>query len=180
MVTSPKRKASSTIKTTDYGTRELAKRFTVVPRLTLSNGYTGKVVDDTEIDRLLLNDVIGSDEYSLLVALLHRLHRASFVGLKSPDFTGIGHVADPTRLAERKANAVLTVVHVVKVMDQKMGSVYRAALINLVLLDTPWPYGKASLHDCITALDAALSSQPATTSSLTPQRSRSAARATDR
>ena len=66
----------------------------MVPKLTASNGYTGKVVDDSEIDRLLLCDSISSVEYSLLVALLHKLHRATFVGLKSPDFNGIAH-SDP-------------------------------------------------------------------------------------
>ena len=130
----------------------------MVPKLTASNGYTGKVVDDSEIDRLLLNDTISSVEYSLLVALLHKLHRATFVGLKSPDFNGVAH-SDPSLMADRKANAVMSVVGIVRQMDKAMGRANRAALIDLVLLDVPWPSDLPCLHRCVLALDGVLTSR---------------------
>lgn len=169
--TSSKQKTSSIV-ATDYGSPELAKRFTVVPKLTASNGYQGKVLDDSEIDRLLLNDTISAVEYSLLVALLHKLHRATFVGLKSPDFNGVAH-SDPSRIAARKANAVMSVCYIVKGMDKAMGKQYRIALIDLVLLDIPWPFDVTCLRTCVRALDGVLTEPRSQTSvpqiSLTPQ-----------
>ena len=109
----------------------------MVPKLTASNGFTGKVCDDTEIDLMLLHDQITSAEHSMLVALLQKLHKATFVGLKSPDFNGVAH-SDPCRMADRKAHAVMSVCHVMKRMDQVLGRGYRTALVNLVLLDMPW------------------------------------------
>lgn len=149
-----KQKHSST-RATDYGPSELAKRFTVVPKLTTSNVYTGKVVDDSEIDRLLFLDRINALEHSLLVALLNRLHRAMFIGLKSPDFNGVAH-SDPSRISERKAVAVMGICHIVKAMDKVMGHANRMALINLVLLDVPWPNGLPVLHDCVLTLQDVL------------------------
>lgn len=150
-----KRKASCSTREAasyiDYGAPELAQRFTIVPKLTLSNGFHGKVVDDTEIDGLLLHDSISALEHSLLVALLQRLHKAMFVGLKSPDFNGVAY-SDPSRLADRKAHAVMSVCGLVKQMDRRMGRVRRTALVNLVLLDTPWPGSLVSLRKSIVAL----------------------------
>jgi hypothetical protein len=127
-----------------------------VPKLTASNGYQGKVLDDSEIDRMLLNDRISSVEYSLLVALLNKLHRATFVGLKSPDFNGVAH-SDPSRMADRKAHAVMSVVGITKAMDKVMGWQKRSALINLVLLDQTWPFDGPCLHSCLSLLDGVLS-----------------------
>lgn len=146
-----KRKASSSTRAVDFGPSELAQRFTVVPKLTATSGYHGKVVDDTEIDMLLLHDDITAAEHSMLVALLQKLHKATFVGLKSPDFNGVAH-SDPSRMADRKANAVMSVCHVMKRMDAAMGRAYRTALINLVLLDIPWHDSIKSLRLCIAAL----------------------------
>ena len=131
----------------DYGTPELARRFSVVPKLSLSNGYSGKVVDDTEIDRLLVRDEINSLQHSLLVALLKLLRDASFGGLKSPDLNSV-YAADPVGMAERKAKAVHRMVNFTKALDYRAGRPARIALINLVLLDIPW--------DCPTSLDAAI------------------------
>lgn len=146
-----KKVSASTRQPVDYGSPHLAKRFTIVPKLTASNGYHGKVVDDTEIDKLLLHDDISALEHSLLVALLQRLRKATFIGLKSPDFNGVAH-SDPSIMADRKANAVVSVVGLMKRLDQKLGRAQRASLINLVLLDVPWPGTLDALHGCIFAL----------------------------
>jgi hypothetical protein len=146
-----RRAASCTIReATDYGPPELAQRFHIVPKLTASNGFQGKVTDDTEIDALLLHDSISALEHSLLVALLQRLHKAMFVGLKSPDFNGVAY-SDPSRLADRKANAVMSVCGLIGQMDRAMGRVCRSALIDLVVQDMPWP-SHLNLHRSILAL----------------------------
>jgi hypothetical protein len=148
---SGKRKASTSVRATDFGAPELAKRFTIVPKLSATSGYHGKVLDDNEIDTLLLKDQITATEHSMLVALLQKLHKATFVGLKSPDFNGVAH-SDPSRLADRKAHAVMSVCGLITRMDQAMGRSLRAALINLVLLDVPWPDTIKKLRLCIAAL----------------------------
>jgi hypothetical protein len=150
-----KRKTSfSTRGATDYGSPELAQRFTVVPKLTASNGFHGKVADDTEIDSLLLHDVISALEHSLLMALLQRLHKAMFIGIKSPDLNGVAY-SDPSRLADRKANAVMSVCGLISRMDIAMGRVCRSALIDLVIGDVPWP-SHLNLHRATLALQDCL------------------------
>ena len=146
-----KRRATCTTReATDYGTNLLAQRFTVVPKLTASNGFQGKVADDTEIDALLLCNSISALEHSLLVALLQRLHKAMFVGLKSPDFNGVAY-SDPSRLADRKAHAVMSVCGLMRRMDEAMGRARRSALVDLVIQDVPWP-SHLNLHLSILAL----------------------------
>lgn len=147
---STKKKNPTSSRATDYGSPELAKRFTVVPKLTASNSFTGKVCDDTEIDLMLLHDKITALEHSLLVALLNRLHRATFVGLKSPDLNSVS-ASDPSRMADRKAVAVMGVCRIIEAMDVVMGQGRRKALVDLVLLDKPWP-DLPGFHDCVLAL----------------------------
>lgn len=126
----------------DFGTPELGRRLSVVPRLTRGAfGYNGMVTDETEIDRLLLQNLITAAEHSTLEALLRRLHKASFVGLKSPGYDTIIS-ADPSIVADKKAQTIRAMVRITERMDEhkKIGRAKRTALVNLVLLDTPWPY----------------------------------------
>ena len=69
----------------DFGTKELARHFTIVPKLSDPTTFTGKVMDGSEIDTLLLHDVITTMQHSTLCTLAKRLHGFGFVGLKSPD-----------------------------------------------------------------------------------------------
>jgi len=136
----------------DWGTPEIARRFTVVPRYSgPGNGFTGKVVDDSELDRLLYYDFISSLEHSILIALLKRLQRAQFCGIKSVDLQR-ETVGDPTRAADRKAQAVVGCSKLIAAMDKTMGHANRRALIDLVLLDQEWPFTIASLHNAVLAL----------------------------
>jgi hypothetical protein len=136
----------------DYGPGELARRFTVVPKLSLSNGYCGKVVDDTEIDRLLFHDRINATQHSILVAFLRVLKDASFIGLKSPDFNAIS-APDPVGIADRKAKAVFKVVGIIRALDQKAGRAIRCALIDLIISDRPWPDGLSLDHGILALQD---------------------------
>lgn len=140
----------NTPSTRDYGTPGLARHFTVIPKLSMSDGYHGKVADDTEVDRLLLTDTIDPMQHSLLIAMFRVLKAGSFVGLRSPDFNAVS-APDPAGLAERKARAVRSVTALFTALDRKVGRTMRCALTDLVLLDKPWPSG-LSLADGILAL----------------------------
>ena len=142
----------------DYGTPEIARRFRVVPKLTGPNSYAGRVLDDTEIDRLLSEDRIDSTEYSILEAFNQRLRKASYDALRSPDFNATVR-ADPSLIGDRKARAVATVIGIIGDMDkhEKIGRSKRNGLINLVSQDQPWSLGMETLHRSVGALQGILS-----------------------
>ena len=141
----------------DYGTAELSKRFTIVPKL--GNGsYHGKVLDDTEIDRLLLNDVIDATEHSILEALHFRLRKASFNSLRSPDYNSTIH-SDPQLIANKKLDAVASAVGLIADMDRTLGREKRSALIKLVTEETRWPYGNHDLRTAISSLQSIMTSR---------------------
>lgn len=138
----------------DTGTPELARRFTVVPRLSrgaMGGSMSAKVLTETEIDRLLLYDKITAMEHSILEALLKRLHRASFVGLQSPSYDA-PMSSDPSIIGDRKANSIRRVTKLMLDMDRDMGPAKRKAMVNLVLTDEPWPGDDASLKGAVLAL----------------------------
>lgn len=137
----------------DNGTPELARRFTVVPKLTEYNNWSVKVMDETEIDRLLLQGVITPNQHSSLEGFMRRLHKVGFVGLKSPDYSS-PISADPAKVGDRKAMAIRGVVKLTARLDKKIGPAKRRALVNLVLLDAPWKGD--DLIECIRFLDDAI------------------------
>ena len=142
----------------DFGTTELGRRFSVVPKLTSPNNYAGKVVDETEIDRLLLTDRITAAEHATLEGLLKRLHKANFVGLKSPSYDA-PLSADPSIVGDRRAQMIRAMVRVITKMDEdkNIGRHKRVALVNMVLMDSPWPGDDASLKLAVQALDTIFS-----------------------
>lgn len=143
--------------TIDFGAPGLGRHFTVVPKLTRGlHGFNAKVVDETEIDRMLLHDRITSSQHATLEALMMRLHRMGFVGVKSPNYDAAVHV-DPATLADRKARTLVGMVGIFAGLDAAIGRERRFALVNLLLKDTPWPFG--DIADCITALDLVLAGQ---------------------
>lgn len=143
----------------DTGTGELARRFTIVPTLSRGpqGGTSGKVVDETEIDRMLLRDAITPAEHSVLEALLKRLHKASFIGIKSPNYDARVS-ADPTIISDKKAASIRSVVKLFTLMDEdkKIGRTRRAALVNLVLVDQPWNETLGSIKTAVSALQGIL------------------------
>lgn len=137
---------------TDFGTTELSKRFKIVPKLTRgSYGLNGKVMDETEIDRLLLEDRIDPNEHSTLEMFLARLHKIGYIGLKSPSYDSPIH-ADPSGVGDKKANAVRGIIKLMAGLDRSVGNEKRRALINLVTQDEKFPYPDAELKQCIRSL----------------------------
>lgn len=141
----------------DHGTKEIARQFTVVPKLTRgSYGLNLRVMDETEIDRLLLKGTITANNHSTLEGLLRRLHRMGFVGIKSPNLES-PVFADPAIIGDKRATALRGIVRLFMSMDKKMGAVHRRSLVNLVLMDAPWPGDNVSLLAAIRHLDDAIS-----------------------
>jgi hypothetical protein len=101
-------------------------------------GFSGKVVDECEIDRLLFEDKITANEHSTLNVLLRKLMKANFVGMRSPSLEAPIQ-SDPSIIADKKANLIRSVNRMIESIDQKIGRPKRIALVNLVLMDTPWP-----------------------------------------
>lgn len=140
----------------DHGTNEIARRFTVVPKLTRGMyGYNAKVVDETEIDRLVLRGTITPAQHGTLEGFLRKLHKLGFVGVKSPNLDSPVY-ADPAIVGDKRAQAVRGMVKIFIRLDEKMGADKRRALVNLVLIDTPWPGDDASLVESIEWLEDAI------------------------
>lgn len=141
----------------DFGSPLLARRLTVVPILAQGpvGGFSGRVVDETEMDRLLFNDVITSNQHATLMVLLRKLMKANFVGVRSPSLEAPIQ-SDPSIIADKKANLIRSVNRLFEGMDRAIGRPKRMALVNLVLLDTAWPHDHASLRDAISGVEQVL------------------------
>lgn len=141
----------------DLGTRELGRRFTVVPTLVRgpSGGMNGRVMDDTELDRLLLKDVISTAQHATLMGFMRRLQKASYVGVRSPSLEAPVQ-GDASSIADRKAHLVRAIGRVLSALDKKIGPSGRKSLIDLVLMDIAWPGDPTTLHVAVTALDVVM------------------------
>lgn len=138
----------------DYGTPEISGHFKVVPKFH-RDGTHMKVVDETEIDRLLLHDRITSAEHAVLEALMNRLRKANFVGIKSPAYDAPLSI-DPSAVGDRRANQIRSVVALFVGLDRKLGQEKRKALVNLALMDVPWNGDDKSLKEAISTLSETL------------------------
>lgn len=141
----------------DFGTPEMARRFTIVPRLSSPTTMTGKVIDGDEIDRMLLRDEIKPAQHGTLTMLAKRLHSYGYVALKSPDYSSRIH-ADAEAVADKKSEIIRGAVNLIKKMDDHpaIGKYRRMKLISLVLEDAKWGDKRNQLEDlwhCIRALD---------------------------
>ena len=144
---------------TDFGTKEMARHFTIVPKLTDPSTMAGRVLDGTEIDRLLMQEVIDTFQHATLQTLAKRLHGFGFVALKSPDYSSPIH-ADATAVSDKKADMIRGAVHLIDKMDRHpdIGAFRRKKMINLVLQDAPWSkkllrHQIEELRACVRALD---------------------------
>lgn len=146
----------------DMGTREFSQHHLVIPKLVDPTTMAGRVLDATEIDRLLLNEAIGIIMHGTLEAFAKKLHSFGFVGLKSPDYSS-PIFADATAVSEKKANLIRGAVALFNRMDKHpdIGPYRRKKIVNLVLTDAPWQGKKKQLsedqieelHKVIRALD---------------------------
>lgn len=143
----------------DYGTPELARRFSVVPKL-IGNSYGARVMDDTEINRLLMKDLINPLQHSLLRALAEKLERASFNELRAINYDAT-HFSEPHTMGDRKAERLARARNLIKGMitHHLIGEQRFDALVRLVSEDQPWPYGIEALHDAVSGLQVILTNR---------------------
>ncbi len=151
------RKRKITAMPMDTGTPAMHRKFSIVPKLSDATTMAMRVLDGSEIDRLLMVDAIDTVQHATLAMLAKRLQGYGYSSLRSPDYASRIH-ADATAVAEKKAESLRGAVHLIGKMDAHIdiGAHRRKKLINLVLQDVPW--GKLrhqieELHACIRALD---------------------------
>jgi len=116
-----------------------------------------KIMDGSEVDRMLMNDSITAAEHGTLMVLTRRLQKFGFMGLRSPAYDSPVH-ADPELVADKKATVIRGAVSLIDRMDKHpaIGKARRQKLINLVLEDVPWGKLRHQIEDvrhCIRALD---------------------------
>src|SRR6478609_8801608 len=138
----------------DAGSPQMARHFTIVPKLSSPTTTSMKVLDGSEIDELLLKDVINPAEHGTLNSLASKLLACGFSALRSPDYSS-PIFSDPSIVSDKKAQALRGAVHLIDKMDkhEKIGPHRRKKLINLVLQDVPWTGDKEELKACVFALD---------------------------
>jgi hypothetical protein len=136
----------------DYGTSEMSRQFTIVPKLSDPTTLTGKVMDGDEVDRMLLRDEINPMQYATLCTLAERLHGYGFIGIKSPDYSS-PVFSDATEVSARKADTIRGAVSLIAKMDRhaSIGRHNRKRVINLVCVRAPWV--GSGLDAVIMALD---------------------------
>ena len=143
----------------DTGTPELSRRHRVVPMLTRGQyGLNPKVVDETEIDRMLLVDAISPAEHASLENLLRVLVKTGYAGMQSPSYEAPVS-SDPATVADKKSHTIMEAASVMQRLHRTIGRANAAALVNLVLLDVKWPFDAKTLKDAIPHLDMAIRSK---------------------
>ena len=145
----------------DYGTAELGRQFRVVPVLARgpNAGFNARVADETEIDRLLLNDLITPHEHSILEDFLRKLLKANIGALRSPSYEAPVQ-SDPSIIGDKRAQLMRSIVGIITDMDghKSIGPVRRRAVVNMLLIDTAWPSDNLTgLKDAIFALQNIMS-----------------------
>jgi hypothetical protein len=118
----------------DTGTKERASHGTLRPELTgKAYEFHVRVIDSSNIDRLLLRDLITPDEYDTLSRLHIDIVRASLHGYQASDFEprvsgGQGQsVSEKTALARVKVNNIVR--HLTEECDVYIANlVYNTAL----------------------------------------------------
>jgi len=137
----------------DIGTKELGRHYKIVPKITRGlYGLNGKVMDETEIDRLLLNDTITTTQHATLEMFFARLHKVGFVGLKSPSYDSPIH-ADASAVGDKKAHTIRGVVKLIDMLDNSVGRDVRVKLVRLVCEDRVWGDNNDGLSEAIVELD---------------------------
>lgn len=139
----------------DVGSPMLARHFTIIPKLSSPTTLAMKVLDSTEMDKLLMNDVLTSAEHGTLVTLAKRLEDCGFSDLRSPAYDSPIH-ADPSEVADKKADKIRGAVSLIAKMDNAMGRYNRKKIINLALYSAPWGDKRNQIEDlkhCIRKLD---------------------------
>lgn len=143
--------------TIDMGTSEMARQFKIVPTYTSHTDRASRVMDGTEVDRMLLNDQLNINQHATLNLLARKMNSYGMGSIKSPDYAG-RIMSDPQLVSERKAQALRGAVHLIDKLDKHphVGKFRRKKLINLVMEDGEWGHLRHQLEElwaCVSVLD---------------------------
>jgi hypothetical protein len=132
----------------DTGAPLLHRHFTVVPRLVNPTTMTMKSIDQTEADKMLMNDTITPAEHGTLNTLAKRLREYGYDDLRSPNYDGVIS-SDPELVSAKKADKIRGAVALIDRMDKHpgIGRYRRKKLINLALIDAPWGNKRNQVED---------------------------------
>lgn len=137
----------------DLGTVELQSKHRIVPRLRGKFEYHAKVLDSSEIDRMLMLQLLTPTEHDTLERFHEALRKGGFMKIRSIDWTDPIVQSDPSHIADRHAHALIMVVKMLKYLDEKTNSSFRKQLVDLVLLDQPLIASKGDLRRGVRAID---------------------------
>lgn len=149
----PKRKYQQVAKDAmDAGSPMMARHFTIVPKLSSPTTMAMRVLNGSEIDKMLMDDAVTTVEHATLCTLAKKLRDFGYSDLRSPNYESPIH-ADASGVGDKKADTIRGAVALIGKMDDAMGRFNRKKLINLALYDAPWGNNADALKTCIRAMD---------------------------
>lgn len=118
----------------DLGTTEFRRRRRVMP-MNISGVVRVRVLDSSEIDRLLCDDLITPSEHGALNDFQNDLHLASMTGPRAQNYgrpISSGHVSE---MSEREALRVMRASSAIAAIIKHAGRAAYDAAVNLCIAD---------------------------------------------
>lgn len=121
-------------KANDTGPPELANHFTIKATLisqTSGNASHMRVQDQTEIDRLLLNDWITPAQYSAAESMAQDIHIAGLSGVKAMNYGRVIGRGVEANMTNREALRRLKIQRAIKHLDKFVGKAVRFLVMGV-------------------------------------------------
>lgn len=122
----------------DFGTAERQDHGTIVPALYRdgsSYDYHAKVMDATQIDRLLMDGKITPNQHNTLERFSEELRKAGFMSIRTIDLSDPIQSSDPAHIADRKAAKLVKIVLIFKELEKVLTHKERDLLVDMCLTD---------------------------------------------
>jgi hypothetical protein len=125
--------------TIDTGTPEGAKhkKMVAVPAPGRPGKIHVRVVDQTELDRLLDRGVISLEEWSSGDQVYRLMYKAGMLGSSKSTLNISGSSGDPQFISEKKSDSLMMVGELIAHLDRKCGKVSRQLFVDMLVLDRP-------------------------------------------
>lgn len=136
----------------DLGTSEISRHHIVAPEMTYTNSPRARVVDQREIDRMLLRDLISLDEHHTLERVGEDARRASGSSLIGCYDPRVSRGRDPQFVSDGKSEACRHFLYLQRAVQESAGYAALAILIDLAAYDIR-PKKNSPLHEAIHAAD---------------------------
>lgn len=96
-----------------------------------------KVVDQTELDRLLYRKQITPDQWSTGDQVYNLLYRAGMLGASKSTLNVSGISGDPQHISDKKSDALVMLGVLIDHLDRACGRPTRELFLNMLILDRP-------------------------------------------